>query len=79
MHLCICRQNSETESQRRKEVSKIPLVIVNESFEHTQDCEHCKDPDCYKKVKQQLTMPGEVETDELIKGVSFVTKVTKID
>ena len=70
------RQDSETESQRRKEVSKIPLIIVNESCEHTEDCEHCNDPDCYKKVKQQLTMPDEVESDEL-KKVEFIEEAPK--
>ncbi|XP_043262141.1 uncharacterized protein LOC122402966 [Colletes gigas] len=63
------RQNSETESYRRRisGLPALPLIIVNESCEHTEDAEYCKDPLCIQKLQQKLATSEEVETDKLLK------------
>lgn len=72
----ICRQYSETDSYRRKlstyQPPNLPLIIVNESCEHTENCEHCKDPDCNKKLEQTALVPKEFEADRLMKQVSLI-------
>ncbi|XP_076176277.1 uncharacterized protein LOC143151234 [Ptiloglossa arizonensis] len=66
------RQNSETESYRRRfsgfQSPVAPLIIVNESCEHAEEAEHCKDPHCSQKLQQKSMIPEEVETDKLFNG-----------
>ncbi|XP_017792640.1 PREDICTED: uncharacterized protein LOC108574542 [Habropoda laboriosa] len=58
--------NSETDKSRRK-VSILPLIIVKESCEHTDDYEHCKDPNCNHKIEEKLVASEEIETDQLMR------------
>ncbi|XP_076236513.1 uncharacterized protein LOC143180576 [Calliopsis andreniformis] len=71
----LSRQYSETESIRRKissyQTPNFPLIIVNESCEHNEDCEQCTEPDCNKKSRD------EVETDQLMKQEDTTGETTK--
>ncbi|XP_053999521.1 uncharacterized protein LOC128887541 isoform X1 [Hylaeus anthracinus] len=64
------RQNSETESYRRRiscyQAPALPLIILNESCEHAEDSEQCKDPDCSQKLQQKSAIPEKLETANLL-------------
>lgn len=72
----ICRQNSEPEKSRRRissyQQSMVPLIIVKESNEQSEDVEHCKDLSCNDKLEQKPVIIEEVETDQLIRNVSLI-------
>ena len=77
----LTRQNSETEKSRRRissyQKSMVPLIIVNESNEQSEDVEHCKDPSCNDKLEQKPVIIEEVETDQLIRNEYTEEKTKK--
>ncbi|XP_017765310.1 PREDICTED: uncharacterized protein LOC108554513 isoform X1 [Eufriesea mexicana] len=79
------RQNSETEKSRKRlssyQPSTVPLIIVNESCEHAEDFELCKDPNCNHKSQHKSVIPEEVETYQLLEEecVKETTKKTFLE
>ncbi|KOC62834.1 Monocarboxylate transporter 14 [Habropoda laboriosa] len=61
------RESSVRNLNSRRKVSILPLIIVKESCEHTDDYEHCKDPNCNHKIEEKLVASEEIETDQLMR------------